>query len=1027
MAMRKKNWLLSIAAAALALTAWSGQSVTTASLESGFRNPPPEARMRCYWWWLNGNTDEQTITRDLEAMKANGYGGVLLIDAGGAEEGGHDPVPAGPTFGSAEWRVLFLHALKEADRLGLVISLTIQSGWNLGGPTVQPKDAAKTITWSRISVEGPTRIHQTLPYPAQKQGFYRDIAVLALPLHHGALLAGAPGISRPAIPLLQFKAASKEYGMSAPNPAPLLNSNTGQPGDEDARLSEVRDLTGNFDANGVLDWEVPAGQWEILRIGYTISGALVSTSSGKWQGLALDYMNRSAFDTYWNEVLVPLMADAKPYLGRSLKYVVTDSWELGGINWTPGFREEFRTRRGYDLLPYLPVVTGRIIEGRETSGYFLNDLRRTVADLVAHNHYTVFAEHAQALGLGIHPESGGPHGAPIDALQLLGIDAMPQTEFWSINAHRPSDQDRFFVKEASSAAHIYGKNIVAGEGETSIGPQWEERIWNDLKPTFDQALCEGLNLIFWHTFTSSPANYGLPGQEYFAGTHFNPRVTWWKVSRGWVNYINRSDFLMQQGLPVSDVLYYYGDAVPNFVRVKSDDPAKVLPTYDYDVINEDALVNRLGVKDGSLRLPDGVTYRVLVLPTTPLMSTRALQKIEQLVAEGATVIGPKPIHTTGIDTSNGEMARLADKVWGACDGVSVQENRHGNGRMICGKSAREVLTQEHVSPDFEFLAAHPDASFDFVHRRMPGAEIYFIRNARDHAETAQVTLRVSGKQPELWFADTGRITRPAVFEFTPDGRTRMPLTLEPFGSVFVVFRQAAQQHVTQLTRDGRVLFPAGTTLDEFPEVGLVNNTMRIESAHAGQYEAVTADGKHLRANFPNAALRQEVNGGWDVSFTPGWGAPESSHFDTLRSWTESADPGIRYYSGTATYSTDVEIPAALLGAGWRLEIDLGEVREFAEVTLNGRPVGTLWKLPFRLDITAAAQPGRNRLQVRVTNLWPNRLIGDEQPGVTHRFTHTNIRKFTKDSPLLPSGLLGPVILISTKNLAAESRDSRTSQ
>jgi hypothetical protein len=329
------------------------------------------------------------------------------------------------------------------------------------------------------------------------------------------------------------------------------------------------------------------------------------------------------------------------------------------------------------------------------------------------------------------------------------------------------------------------------------------------------------------------------------------------------------------------------------------------------------------------------------------MSMRALQKIEQLVAEGATVIGPKPIHTTGIDTSNGEMARLADKVWGACDRVSVQENRRGNGRVICGKSAREVLTQEHVSPDFEFLAAHPDASFDFVHRSMPGAEIYFIRNARDHAETAQVTLRVSGKQPELWFADTGKITRPAVFDFTPDGRTRMPLNLEPYGSVFVVFRQAPQLYVTRLTRDNNVLFPAAAPSDEFPEVWQVDKTLRILSAQAGQYEAVTGDGKHLRANFQNSALQQELNGGWDLRFTPGWGAPESSHFDTLRSWTGSADPGIRYYSGTATYSTDVEIPAALLGAGRRLEIDLGEVREFAEVTLNGRSIGALWKLPFR--------------------------------------------------------------------------------
>jgi len=731
--MSQYAWLLA-AVVAIPLAALCGQRGAADGLESGFRNPPPEARLRCYWWWLNGNTDEQTITRDLEAMKANGYLGGELVDAGGADQGGNAPVPAGPMFGSPEWRVLFRHALKEVDRLGLVLSLNIQSGWNLGGPTVQPKDATKILTWARLSVEGPARIHQALPEPPRKQGFYLDIVVLALPLHHAAVLPGAPGSSRPAIPLLPSKIASREYGQfSAPDPAPLLTSNVGPPGDEDARTSEVRDLTGNADANGVLDWQVPAGSWEILRIGYTCSDARVSTSSGKWQGLVIDYMSRSAFDTYWQEVMEPLMADAKPYLGRSLKYLVTDSWELGGVNWTPGFREEFRSRRGYDLLPYLPVVTGRIIESREASGYFLNDLRRTVADLVVQNHYAVFAEHARSRGLEIHPESGGPHGAPIDSLQLLGMDAMPQTEFWAINPHRPTDQDRFFVKEASSAAHIYGKKLAAAEGLTSIGPQWEERIWNDLKPTFDQALCEGLNLLIWHEFASSPAKYGLPGQEYFAGTHFNPQVTWWKVSGGWVNYLNRSNFLMQQGLPVADVLYYYGDYVPNFVRVKSDDPAKVLPGYDYDVINEEALVNRLAVKNGSLVLSDGVTYRALVLPTTPLISMRALRKLEQLTAQGATVIGPKPVHTTGIDVSGGEMLRLADKLWSTCDGVSVQEHIYGSGRVICGKTAREVLREEHVIPDFEFAGAHADASLDFVHRRTPEGEIYFIRNARAFA------------------------------------------------------------------------------------------------------------------------------------------------------------------------------------------------------------------------------------------------------------------------------------------------------
>src|ERR1035437_5866002 len=357
----------------------------------------------------------------------------------------------------------------------------------------------------------------------------------------------------------------------------------------------------------------PDGAWEILRVGYKASGARVSTSSGAWQGLAIDYLDRAEFERYWRQNIEPLLADAKPYLGKTLRYLVTDSWELGGVNWTPKFREEFRARRGYDPLPYLPIPSGRILDSRDTSNRFLNDLRRTVADLVIDGHYRPFAENAARYGLGIHPESGGPHGAPLDALETLGVSAFPQMEFWArAPTHRVRDEERFFVKQGSSAAHTYGKTLVAAEGMTSIGPQWEESIWRNLKPTFDQAACEGLNRLVWHTFTSSPKEAGLPGQEYFAGTHLNPNVTWWNQAGPFLTYINRSQFLLQQGVPVSDVLIYYGDNIPNFVQYKGADPAKVLPGYDYDAIDEYALTHRASVKDGRVVLPEGTSYQVLV-------------------------------------------------------------------------------------------------------------------------------------------------------------------------------------------------------------------------------------------------------------------------------------------------------------------------------------------------------------------------------------------------------------------------------
>ena len=481
---------------------------STDPLEAGFAAPPPEARLRCYWWWLNGNTNEAAITRDLEQMQAKGYGGAILVDADGSGQEHNRMVPAGPTFGSVRWRELYRHALKEAARLGLEISLNVESGWNLGGPEVKPEQAAKLLTFSRVTVAGPGEIRRALPQPPAKIDFYRDIAVLAYPLRHGEAMPPRP------IRQLALKTAAQEFGMSAPVTLPLLEDLAAEPGEQDSQVSEVIDLSAKMTPDGTFTWQAPAGTWEILRVGYMASGAKVSTSSGKWQGLAIDYLDRAEFEHYWRQNIEPLMADAQPYLGKSLRYLVTDSWELGGVNWTPKFREEFRARRGYDPLPYLPIAAGRILDSRDTSNRFLNDLRRTVADLVIDGHYRPFAEFAARYGLGIHPESGGPHGAPLDALETLGVSTFPQMEFWARSAtHRVRDEERFFVKQGSSAAHTYGKTLVAAEGMTSIGPQWEESIWRNLKPTFDQAVCEGLNRLVWHTFTSSPKEPACPARN----------------------------------------------------------------------------------------------------------------------------------------------------------------------------------------------------------------------------------------------------------------------------------------------------------------------------------------------------------------------------------------------------------------------------------------------------------------------------------------------------------------------------------
>lgn len=941
-----------------------------AELRRDFANPPASARLRCYWWWLNGNTDKETITRDLEEMKAKGFGGAILVDANGAAQEGNSPVPAGPMFTSPAWVELYKHALREADRLGLEITLNINSGWNLGGPRVKPEDASKVLTFSRTDIQGGSPVSVRVEAPPSVNGFYRDIAVLAYPLHHGRAMAEQMNdrlgdrhtvTERGAASSLEFRSAAREAGFSMPDTSRMLESGVAtvfrnDPTYADAKLNEVRVLTSLMDTSGRISVDLPAGDWELLRIGYTDSDARVSTSSGEWQGLAIDHLSRRAFMTYWNDVVEPLLAAAKPY--TSLRYLATDSWELGGTNWTDDFREQFAKRRGYDPIKYLAVVAGRIVEDRETSTRFLTDLRRTVADLISAEHYDVFAAMAQKHGLGIQAESGGPHGAPIDALETFRHAAVPQTEFWAQNSHRSSDVERFFTKEAASAANIYGQRFVAQEGETSIGPHWSESLARDLKPAFDMAITEGMNRLVWHAFTSSPRSAGVPGQEYFAGTHFNPQVTWWNHSDAFVGYLNRVQYMMQQGVPVNDVLYFYGDHTPNFVRLKADDPARVLPGYDYDVTNEDALLHAVQVRGGKIAGPGGVQWSALVLPRTKRISLPVLQFVEKYLQSGGTVVSPKPVGPTG-NISSSDTARfieLADALWGDC----ASEREVGRGRLFCNDDVRGALQAEHIEPDVELqdgaLRASSTTGIDYAHRRVGEKDVYFVRNAEGHPINTSVLLRAHG-EPELWDAVSGEV-RKVAFN-TRGGRTQINLELPAFGSVFLVF----------------VPHSSASAKEEVE---------RMETLHA-----------RWTVSFPASPIT----------------AATSFEMKELRSWTMQKD--VRFFSGTATYTTQISSPK--LAAGEKACLRFGDVREIAEVFLNGKKLQTVWAAPYETCVMASLlKEGGNQLEVRVTNLWRNALVGKAKGMDPEDRLMTNIHLPQSSEGPLDSGLIGDVVWVIKK-------------
>ena len=479
---------------------------------------------------------------------------------------------------------------------------------------------------------------------------------------------------------------------------------------------------------------------------------------------------------------------------------------------------------------------------------------------------------------------------------------------------------------------------------------------------------------------------------------------------------------------MADAAYYYGDHVPNFAQLKASDPAKVLPGYDYDVATEEVVLDRMSVRDGRIVLPDGMSYRVLVLPDRPRISLPVLRKVKRLVSDGATVLGPKPVEATSLSGYPGcdqEVASLADELWG--DGTGQGQKATGKGRVIWGRTGREVLLGEGLPPDFECL--EPAVALDYVHRRDGDTDIYFVASPSDRGQNVACAFRVTGRAPEIWLPDTGEV-RKGVPSREKDGRTVVPLGFEPYGSAFVVFRSPAPapppaaRRVVAARKDGKPVFASGSARDLAGAVEIHDHAgrLRLHAGEPGAYEVTDARGRVARVTVPALAPAQALDGGWTLhARTEGLRSPATSPIalDRLLSWTELEPPEVKYFSGTLDYSRALELTDDRFGPTRRLWLELGEVREIAQVELNGRDLGILWKPPFRVDLTEAARPGSNRLRVRVTNFWPNRIIGDLALPEDRRVTRTNIRKFEPDSPLLPSGLIGPVRLVTTAEPALE--------
>jgi len=725
------------------------------------------------------------------------------------------------------------------------------------------------------------------------------------------------------------------------------------------KKSDVLDLTSKIHPDGTLDWTPPEGEWVVLRIGYSLQGITNHPATPEATGLEVDKLDRRFVKDYFEKYL----DSYKETVGtgemgkKGIRYVINDSWEAGSQNWTDNMLAQFKTLRGYDPGPWLPVLTGRIVESSEASDRFLWDLRKTIADLIASEHYGQLEDVLHERGMGHYGESHESGRAFVaDGMEVKKFNEVPMSAMWT---QRPGVNEVQYGynaddRESASVAHIYGQNIAAAESLTAAAAPW---AWSPsaLKPTADQELLNGINRFVIHESAHQPLLGKAPGLTLGPfGQWFNRNETWGEQAGPWIDYLARSSYMLQQGHFGADLVYFYGED-SNLTEIFAHRAPEIPSGYGFDYINADGLIHELSVADGQLVTKSGMQYKVLGLdPYSRHMSLPVLRAIFTLVESGAVVAGPKPIDDPSLADEQAEFQKLSLQLFGDGSGV----HKVGKGAVYAGQNLADVFQALNVKPDFDYSKAGAE-NVKFAHRKLVDGDIYFVDNRSDHDTAINAMFRVTGKQPELWRAETGSTQR---LSFNvADGRTTVPLRLEPWGAVFVVFRKS--------TTD---------TSDPLPK--------------------------------SNESKLMAIAGPWNVAFQPGRGAPPSITMNDLLDWSRVDDAGVKYFSGVATYTKTVQASPAWFKKGSRLWIDLGEVRNLAVVSVNGKKVGEPWHAPYRVDVTSALKPGSNEVSIQVVNAWVNRLIGDEQPGAT-KLTFADVKPYKANSPLLPSGLLGPVAVI----------------
>ena len=1053
------------------------------TLERAFANPPFEAQPWCFWYWMFGAVTEEGIKADLEAMKNVGLAGTYLMPIKSPE--------MGPQYGgkapqlSPEWWRLVGRSMEIADSLGLKLGMHICDGFALaGGPWITPKESMQKVVTADTIVRGGKIIALRLPQPESFDGYYEDIALLAMPVKGrkiklkpritvgsvdpsateskrmrmdslGVVRSSVPGwiqyeysepvtVSNVEIVLRgnnyqahRLKVLASDDGKNFREVKQLQPARQGwqntdaqsthaippttaryfrffwtpegsEPGSEDldaakwkpnlkidsivlssepklnqwegkaglvwrvapattaaevpagqcVKKEEIIDLTASM-KNGVLTATLPEGEWRIMRLGHTATGHTNATG-GAGRGLEADKFSQAAvakqFDNWFGRVFRELDPET---VRRVLKYMHVDSWECGSQNWSDNFASEFKKRRGYDLMPYLPLFAGVPVDNVETSEKVLRDVRTTAAELVVDVFYKVLGDKAKEYDCLFSAECVSPTMVSDGMLHYQAVD-FPMGEYWlrSPTHDKPND-----MLDAIHGGHIYGKNIIQAEGFTEVRGTWDETPAM-LKTLLDRNYALGINRMFYHVNTHNPYLDKKPGMTLDGiGLFFQRDNTWFADGgKGLTDYMRRCQALLQYGVPVTDIAVFTGEEIPRRAilpdrlvpslpgifgreRVESErirlanegQPLRVMPVgvthsanmadpekwvnpmrgYAYDSMNKDVLLRLATAKDGRIELPGGASYRVLVLPlANPLMPD--------------TTLSPE------VRAKVGELVKA---------GVIVPQLPYVNDDFSAYGLERDLAVPENIA---------------WIHRRnsADNVDLYFISNQEEQSRELTASFRIAGRVPELWNPMTGEIDKNLDWT-SADGRTDVRLSLDGAESAFIVFRE--------------------------PTTAVSGSAPVRKST-----EIAVAPSK------------------WNLKFnTTGREIEIGELFD----WTTSGDNDVKYYSGTVTYTSSFKAPKLPKGA--RVVLNLDGLYDVATVRVNGKECGIVWTKPYAIDITDAVRKGNNQLVIDVTNTWANALLGADEGKAPFDGIWTNGKYRRAEKNLIPAGLTGPLTLTIT--------------